>query len=165
MEGSIEQLLILTAEVSIATVALSGITMILAVSNLGLTFEKVASISGQLNMASVVAIFSMIPLFLDQLEITQVVLWRTASSLYIITIVLLVSKGLLRGRSNQKAPAMVRIVLVPGVSGLILLPLNIWFVSVWPYLFQLLIAWVVSLTLFLIFIMDILDDKIRKGGT
>ena len=162
MDGSVEQILVLTAEVSIATVALSGITMILVVTNLDLTFEKVARISGQLNMASIVAIFAMIPLFLDQLEITQTILWRMASLLYLITVSSLLALGFKRARSNQKTPTMVRIVMIPGLSALILLPLNMWLVSVWPYLFQLLIAWVVSLTLFLLFINDILNDKAMK---
>ena len=165
MDGSVEQLLMLTAEVAIATVALSGITMILAISHLGLTFEKVASISAQLNMASVVAVFAMIPLFLDQLDITQAVLWRTASTVYLVFLVVLVSFGFKRARSSQKAPAMARIAVIPGISALILLPINIWFVSAWPYLFHLLIEWVVSLMLFLVFIRGILNDKISQGGT
>ena len=76
MEASVEQLLVLTSEVSIATVALSGIVMILATTNLELSFDKSARILGQLNMASVVTIFAMIPLFLNHLDISQVALWR-----------------------------------------------------------------------------------------
>ena len=165
MEGSVEQLLVLTSEVSIATVALSGIVMILATTNLKLSFDKSARILGQLNMASVVTIFAMVPLFLDHLDISQDALWRIASSFYLGTVVFLLALGFKRAQSNQKTTTMVRIVSVPGLSALVLLPLNILFVSVWPYLFQLLIAWVVSVLLFLMFIAEFLQEKVESGAT
>jgi hypothetical protein len=165
VDGTVGQLLVLTSEVAIATVALSGITMILLTSNLELTFEKGARISAQLNMASIVAIFAIMPLFLDQLGITQTTLWRMASVLYLVTVGLLLGLGFKRAKSNQKMPAMVRIVLVPGISAFILLPMNMLYVSVWPYLFQLFIAWATSLVLFLLFVGDVLYAKAKEDAT
>jgi hypothetical protein len=165
VDGTVGQILTLTAEVAIATVALSGITMILVTSNLALTFEKFARISSQLNMASVVAIFAMLPLFMDQLEIAPTTLWRVASVIYLVTVCLLVGNGFKHAQSQHKVPVMARIVMVPGLSAFILLPLNVLYVSVWPYLFQLLIAWAVSLVLFLVFIREFLDAKVKKDPT
>jgi predicted membrane protein len=162
MDETVGQILTLTAEVAIATVALSGITMILVTSHMELTFEKQVRTSAQLNMASVVAIFAMLPLFLDQLEISPTTLWRVASVIYLVTVGVVVGVGFKRARSHRKVPVMGRIVLVPGLSGFILLPMNILHVSVWPYLFQLFIAWTVSLILFLVFIDEYLDARVKR---
>jgi hypothetical protein len=160
----VTQLLFLIAQLAIATVALSGITMLIGTSSLRLTFERVVRIRSQLNMASVVAVFAVVPLCIDQLGISESAVWRIASGLYLMTVCALVGAGVRKARSEKKVPVMTQVLLVPGLGGLILLPLNIVFVSVWPYLFQLLIAWTVSLILFLLLMGDILEDKAKNDS-
>jgi len=136
--------------------------MILAVTNLKLTFEKASRISGQLNMASAVAVFALLPLFLNQIDMTPGAMWRLASALYLVTVMMLLVIGFRRARGGQQTGSMAKLVVIPGTSAIFLLGWNIVHASVWPYFFQLLIAWIVSLALFLAFIQDVLNDKVKS---
>ncbi len=162
MDSSIEQLLYLVAEISIATVALSGITMFLAVSNMRLEIIRASLINTQLAMAFAVTIFSVIPLFLAQFGFAATTFWRIASALYLIGVICLwIHAGILSRREEVRLkPA--KLAIFAASSAIILLTLNFWLASSWPYILQLLIAWISSMVLYLGFIKRVLDEKIES---
>lgn len=66
-------------------------------------------------------------------------------------------------RRNEAIPrisgAIGNLVTVPATSGLVLLSLNFWLATDWPYLTQLFIALITSMILFLGFIYQALADN------
>ena len=165
MDSSIEQLLYLIAEVSIATVALSGITMFLAVSNMRLDIIRSSLINTQLRMAFAVTIFSIIPLFAFQLlDFSAEETWRVVSALYLFGILYLwVQAGIFSRKAETKLkPA--KLAVFAALTAIVLLTANIWLAAPWPYMLQLLIAWSCSMVLYLGFIQSALDEKVEKDG-
>jgi hypothetical protein len=165
MNAEVKDYLALFAEVAIATAALSGIIMVLAVSGRKLSTDRVAQIATQLRMALIVTVFALLPLLLANVEITASWNWRICSGLYILTI-LYVGISSARGRRTygQALAAKGRAGgAVVGVSALALLPLNIWLAVPWPYLLQLMLALLMSIFLFLDFIVQILAENSDDG--
>ena len=80
MNPEVKEYLFLFTEVAIATVALSEITMVLAISGKRLTVTSVNQIATQLRMAFYVTLFSILPLLLDQLQLEPAYTWRITSA-------------------------------------------------------------------------------------
>ena len=161
LKESTIQLLYLMTEVSIATVALSGITMFIAASTMRLDGRSAIQISAQLRMAFVVTLFSVFPLFLLELDISSsAMFWRLASGLYLSGIACMWVLGVIqvRAQGGNFTPPILGV--LAATTGLILLVANFWLVSAWPYILQLLIAWSVSLIIYLGFIQGALDQKV-----
>ena len=157
-------LLYLMAEVSIATVALSGITMVLATSTSVLTPERVAEITIQLRMASVVTVFCLFPLVAFYWGLDQRVLWRLSSGLYLTTLL-----GIFYWNYRHPLQLPTDFICLGGAVGLVallLLGANVWFGEAWPHLTQLFLGWLGSLFLFLVFIHEVLIGKTQDhdGG-
>ena len=153
------EFLSLFAEVAIATVALSGIIMVLAVSGMHLSKSHISRIAQQLRMALIATVFSLLPLLANSIEWEIEILWRSCSALYLSTILYVIYGGMFGKPTYIKPVGQQMLVTVAGVSGLTLLGLNLWLANSWPYLLQLTIALVVSMVLFLEFILEILADK------
>ena len=164
MDSATEELLYLVAEISIATVALSGITMFLAVSNMKLDIPRSSLINTQLRMAFAVTVFSVIPLFIAQFDLLSSTFWRFTSALYLMGIAYLwIQAGVLsRGEKERLKPA--KIAIFAASTAVILLTLNLWLATAWPYMLQLLIAWTSSMILYLGFIQAALDDKVADDA-
>lgn len=157
-------MLYLLAEVSIATVALSGITMVLAVTNLKLTDQRAALIGIQLRMAFIVTAFSLFPLLLLQYGLSDQILWVTASAVYLSAVL----ANLAWSAKNQNWISQLptgarRISAVTAMTAVVLLLLNTWQATPWPYLTQLYIGWGCSTLLFLGFIHDVLKSEANSG--
>ena len=166
MPESSYDLLYLMAEVSIATVALSGITMVLAVSSVKLNTARASQISIQLRMAFIVTTFSIFPLLLQHYGLNDRLLWQTASIGYIIGVALNLLWNTFGHSSKLKLPRSSQLLVgLTGTSAFILLSLNIWLATTWPYVTQLFIAWSTSTMLFLSFILEVLssDDQQEDG--
>jgi hypothetical protein len=153
-------LLYLLAEVSIATVALCGITMVLVAANQQLSSEQIARIVSQLAMSSVVVVFSIFPLLLnrifDEVEIT----WLIASAAYLVVVIAgnlsrFRQSGLLKNLNTRYRT----VTGVAAVSAVLLLGVNIWLKTDFPYLIQLFVAWICSIVLFGGFIYETLSEK------
>lgn len=158
-------LLYLMAEVSIATVALSGITMVLAVSNVDLTDQRAALIGAQLRLAFIVTAFSIFPLLLLQFDLSGSGLWRMGSAGYFAAVAVNIIWSLRTPASLAELPGHAgRLVGVTAVSAISLLSLNLWLAKSWPYLTQLCVAWSVSTLLFLGFIHEVLGSGRERGG-
>lgn len=159
MSETASNLLYLMAEISIATVALSGITMVLAVTNAGLTRQRAALISIQLRMAVVVTACSIFPLLLVLFDLPGDIFWRVASGFYLLS-VFANTASRLSGPASLSVLSRSAAILVrcTALSAITLLPLNLWLATSWPYLTQLCIAWSVSTLIFLGFIHEVLSD-------
>jgi len=153
-------LLYLLAEVSIATVALCGITMILVTANQQLSPDKVARIVVQLGMSSVVVVFSIFPLLLNRIIVEKETTWLVASAAY-LTIVVLSNLGRFQ-KSNILRDLSTRYGVVTGIAGIsavVMLGANLWLQTDFPYLIQLFVAWICSLILFSGFIYEVLSER------
>lgn len=153
-------LLYLMAEISIATMAFSGITMVLAVSSVSLNAKHAGQIGLQLRMAFIVTAFSILPLLLSHYRLDEEELWRIASFAYVLAVL----ANLLYMAFNESSRALLPnktglLAQFTGVSAIVLLFLNLWLATSWPYLTQLFIAWCTSTMLFLAFIHEVLMDK------
>jgi len=158
-------MLYLMAEVSIATVALSGITMVLAVTNLELTNQRAALIGIQLRMAFIVTAFSVLPLLLTHYVPTEQVLWIGASIFYLLAVI----ANLVWSINNQNwisqlPPGAKKLSALTAISAVVLLLFNVWRTMPWPYLTQLFIGWSCSTLLFLDFIHDVLKGETKPDG-
>ena len=165
MNPEAKDYLSLFAEIAIATVALSGIIMVLAVSGRKLSRVRVVLIATQLRIALIVTVFSLLPLLMTNFDLGPESIWRIASALY-IGAMLYVGVSLSRGRETygRNLPRKGQIAgTIAGVSALILMTLNLWLAVPWPYLVQLMIALVVSILLFLDFIYQILVENAEDG--
>jgi hypothetical protein len=151
----------LFAEVSIATVALSGIIMVLAVSGKKLPAERVAQIATQLRIALIVTVMSLLPLLLINFQLEPNLIWRVVSGIYIgIMIYVGVSTSLGRATYAHSLPVKTQNALqLMGGCALVLMGLNLWLAVPWPYLLQLMIALIVSMGLFVDFIYKILIEN------
>jgi hypothetical protein len=151
-------LLYLLAEVSIATVALSGITLVLAASKSGLSGDSAPQIAVQLRMASLITILAMLPLVLIECGLEAEILWRTSTAIYILAIIIVS----VFNTKTEHSISLMGIVGVAGLSALLLLPANLWFAISWPYIAQLFVGWAVSLVLFLKIFHEILNKNVEK---
>ena len=150
----------LLAEVAIATVALSGITMVLATTRVALKSEQASLISIQLRMATVVTSFCILPLIVREWGIEERVLWQLSSVLYLVTIL---STFIWNYLHPIETPSfMSRLMASIGLIAILLLGVNIWLGDAWPYLTQLFIGWLGSIVLFLGFIRDVLNEKTQN---
>lgn len=153
----------LLAEVSIATVALSGITMVLAVTNLELTDRRAALIGLQLRLAFIVTAFSVFPLLLLHYGLTGRILWISASAIYLSAVVTnLVWSSKNQNWVSQLPTVARRISVFTAISAVVLLLFNLWRAMPWPYLTQLYIGWGCSTLLFLGFIHDVLKSETKS---
>ena len=75
------EFLSLFAEVAIATVALSGIIMVLAVPGMQLSKSHISRIAQQLRMALRATVFSLLPLLANSIELEIEMLWHSCSAL------------------------------------------------------------------------------------
>ena len=159
MPEEAQDLLYLMAEISIATVALSGITMVLAAANVALTDQRASVIAIQLRMAFIVTAFSLFPLLLVNYGLSGARLWIIASIGYVLAVAVNLLWSLVTPTSLSKlGKSPGRLVGFTGVSAMALRPLNLWLAESWPYLTQLCIAWSTSTLLFLGFIHEVLGD-------
>jgi hypothetical protein len=166
MDAETLDLLYLMGEVSIATVALSGITMVLAVSGLKLTDHRVGQITIQLRMAFLVVAFSILPLVLLQFELAEGLLWRLVTGSYLLVIFVLLIRFRMQAEGYESLPpSSVPIAVIASIGALTLLPLNLWLAESWPYMVQLFIGWAVSMGLFIRFMYEILSERRDQGGT
>lgn len=153
-------LLYLIAEVSIATVALSGITMVLAVTNLSLTIERASLIGVQLRMAFVVTAFAIFPLLLIHFGLSGAKLWLWASIGYLLAVGFNILWSLVTPARLSKLPKIARfMVAVTAATAIFLLCVNIWLTTSWPYVTQLCFGWASSTFLFLNFIHEVLISE------
>ena len=165
MDPAAKDYLTLFAEVAIAVAALSGIIMVLAVSGRRLSKEQVAQIATQLRMALIVTVYSLLPLLLVNVDIEGAALWRILAVAYMGMFVY-IGIGLAQGRATygqELSEKSRRAGGVVGYSALVLMSLNLWLAVAWPYLMQLTIALVMSIYLFLDFIIQILREN-SDGG-
>jgi len=152
-----KELLYLLAQMAVATVTLSGITMMVAISGRKLEATRHhLLINSQLRMAFLVTMLSVLPLLLGQLGLSGPTLWRSASGIYLALVtffaVYAVSHRLIpTGSLASRLPANLAI-----ASAGILLSTNLWLAAPWPYILQLFLAWNASMAVFLIFVADIL---------
>jgi hypothetical protein len=164
MNSATQDLLYLMAEVAIATVALSGITMMLAISGMQLDAQRSAQITTQLRMAFIVVALALLPLLLLQFELNDALLWRIATGVYLLVIVYVTVRSALGSESYDRLPRdTAALVAIPGVGAFTLLPLNLYLAQSWPFLTQLCLAWGVSMALFIRFIYQVLADKRAQG--
>ncbi len=164
MSPEVKEFLYLIAQVAIATVTLSGITMMLAISGRSLDEARHRQILNQLRMASLVTTLSIFPLLLDLLGVNGQALWRVTSGTYLVVVIILYAYAFI-----NKLGAIGALVLrlpsnVTATSALILLSANLWYAVPWPYLLQLFIAWNASMVLFLLFIGEILGVVGRENS-
>ncbi len=160
MSPDTQSLLYLIAEVSIATVALSGITMVLAVSGSQLKEERANQIATQLRMASIVVACSLLPLLLNEFKLSEALVWRGATGAYILLIIYVMVRGIMRAESyTGLPPKSARLVMVAAIGAVSLLPMNLWLAQGWPYITQLFFGWAVSMALFLEFIHIVLSER------
>jgi len=152
-----QELLYLIAQMAIATVTLSGITMMVAISGRKLEASRHHRlINSQLRMAFLVTMLSVLPLILGQLGLSGPFLWRLASGIYLVLVMFfgvyaLMQKLIPTGTFASRLPANLAI-----ASAAILLSTNFWLAVSWPYILQLFLAWNASMAVFLIFVADIL---------
>jgi len=166
MDSDTRDLLYLIAEVSIATVALSGITMVVAISGLKLNVHRTGQITVQLRMAFIVVAFSLLPLLLLQFDLLEDLLWRIATGSYILTIVYVMIRSVMQAEGYDRLPPKsAPLVVITAIGAFTLLPLNLWLATSWPYMTQLCLGWAVSMGLFIRFIYEILSEKRESGGT
>ena len=166
MDAETRDLLYLLGEVSIATVALSGITMVLAVSGMKLTGHRIGQITVQLRMAFLVVAFSILPLVLLQFDLSEKLLWLISTGSYLIVIVFLMIRFRMNAEGYEGLPRhSLPIALVASIGALTLLPVNLWLAESWPYIVQLFIGWAVSMGLFIRFMYEILSERRDQGGT
>ena len=164
MNPEVKDYLSLFAEIAVATVALSGIIMVLAVSGRKLSRERVVQIATQLRIALIATVFSLLPLLMTNFDLRPESIWRISSALYVgVMVYVIASMWRGRGTYGSNLPRNGRIAgTFAGVGALTLMPLNIWLAAPWPYLVQLMIALVVSILLFLDFIYQILLENAER---
>ena len=165
MNPEAKDYLSLFAEIAIATAALSGIIMVLAVSGRQISRQRVAQIATQLRMALIAAVFALLPLLSTNFDLASSAIWRICSALYLATI-LYVAISVARGKDTygQSLDEQGRIAgTVVGISALALMSLNLWLGAPWPYLVQLTIVLIVSMLLFLDFIVHILVENTEQS--
>ena len=159
------EFLYLIAQVAIATVTLSGITMMLAVSGRSIEEARRRQILIQLRLAFLVTTLSIFPLILLLFDLDEQLLWRVASSTYLLVFIL----SVIFGFKHKLFPTGRRMLRLPSylkrISAIILLPANLWLAEAWPYILQLFIAWNASMVLFLIFVGEIFAIDAREHGT
>ena len=147
----------LLAEVAIATVALSGITMVLATSRSKVKPEQASLISIQLRMATIVTSFCILPLIAREWGIDERTLWQLVSGLYLVTISSTFVWNYLH--PIDASVFMSRLTVFIGLIAILLLGSNLWVGEAWLYLSQLFVGWLGSMVLFLGFIRDVLNEK------
>jgi len=161
-----KELLYLIAQMAIATVTLSGITMMVAISGRKLEAGRYHRlINSQLRMAFLVTMLSVLPLMFAQLGLSDQLLWRSASCIYLLLITIfgvyaVTQRIMPTGSLAARLPANLAI-----ASAAILLSINLWLAEPWPYILQLFLAWIASMVVFLIFVADILGlvEKEQTG--
>ncbi len=163
MSPETQELLTLFAEIAIGTVALSGITMVLVMSRQEQEERQTGLVAAQLAMAFAVVVASILPMLLARYAIPEQHVWMMASGGYAAIIVALqVMRFLSRSPFPKVAGGAAIIVMMPAISGLILLAANFWLRSDWPYLTQLLIALATSMVLYLYFVLNVLAREQRS---
>ena len=160
MSPETQDLLTLFAEVAIGTVALSGITMVLVMSRQEQGERQTGLVAAQLAMAFAVVVASILPMLLARYAIPEKHVWMISSGGYAAIIIVLQVLRLLSGSPfPQVSGRAAIIVMMPGISGLILLAANFWLRADWPYLTQLLIALATSMVLYLHFVLTVLSQE------
>ena len=147
----------LLAEISIATVALSGITMVIATSSSRITSEQAAQITIQLRMATIVTAFCIFPLVAQQWGLEDRALWQLSSTIYLVSILSAFVWSLLHPIDMPVIHA--RLVSLVGLIAILLLGSNIYVGGAWLHLTQLFVGWLGSMFLFLSFIKEVLNDR------
>ena len=155
-------LLSIIAEVAIGTVALSGITMVLVMTRQAADQRRAGHVIAQLAMASAVVIGALLPMLIERFDLDAAAQWRLASAGYLAIIVFM---NLLRLIPGSGFPTVYgtarRIVLVPPLTGFVLLGGNLFLGMEWPHVTQLMIALAVSLVLYINFVMvSISEDEL-----
>ena len=161
MNPEARDLFYLMGEVSIATVALTGIIMVLATVNVKDGARKGAQIAMQLRMSSTVTMFSVFPLIVDRFGLSNEMLWRISSGAYFCTVCYFLFRSLVKMEASFliEEGAAQRLVVLTGLSAVILLGTNLFVAVESLHVLQLFIAWVVSLLLFRGFIVQALMQK------
>jgi len=163
MSPEVEAYLSLIAEVAVATVALSGITMVLIFSRIQLTEPKMGHIVAQLSIAFAVVVFALFPLMAINMPFVDEHLWRISSGCYLTLILTLQAMRLLKNSPLPNVSGYMNIpTTIPGVTAVILLTANIWLGEAWPHVLQLFIALVFSLALFLMFIYASISELLNE---
>jgi hypothetical protein len=164
MNPEAKDYLSLFAEIAIATVALSGIIMVLAVSGKQISRQRVAQIATQLRMALIAAVFALLPLLITNFDLLSSAIWRICSALYLATMLYLaISSARGKDTYGQSLDKKGRLaVIVVGIPALTLMSLNLWLGTPWPYLVQLTIVLIISMLLFLDFIVHILVESTEQ---
>ncbi len=159
MDSEVQNLLYLIAEIAIGTVALSGITMVLLVSNRKVSRQQTGQIAAQLSMAFVVVVFSIFPLMTTRFALSPEDGWLVCSGSYLL-VILLFQLGRFIGRSPLAGVKgfVGLIVTFPAVTAFILLGVNFWLRTDWPYLVQLFLALITSMILYLAFVYSALSE-------
>ena len=89
--------------------------------------------------------------------------WMISSGGYAAIIIALQVLRLLPGSPFPQASGRAAIiVMMPGISGIVLLTGNLWLRADWPYLTQLLIALATSMVLYLYFVLTVLSQEQRE---
>jgi hypothetical protein len=137
--------------------------MMIAISGRRLDQSQHRQIQIQLGMVYFATIFSILPLLLEMLGLPNQWVWRTASGIWLLLVPGLNAFGVVRklgptGPASRRMPSRVLT-----VSGVILLSLNLWLATPWPYILQLFLAWNASMLLFLFFISDMLGQADEKS--
>lgn len=164
MNPEAKEFLSLFAEIAIATVALSGIIMVLAVSGRKLATERVLQIAAQLRTALIVTVFSLLPLLMTNFDLYPESIWRIVSGLLITLMLGLQFLG--RGGGGYVGDYLPKSWRIAGpilwVSSVALQAVNLWLAAPWPVLVQLMVGWVLSILLFLEFIYQVLSENAEE---
>ena len=151
-------LLYLMAEVSIATAALSGITMMISLSGRKVSAERVTQALIQLRAAVFITGLSMLPLMLDQMGLDGATLWRVSSGLYLVVLAF-IAIAFRPPEMSDFQPGLRVLGIATVLTALLLNSLNLWLHTSWPYMLQLFIGWILSISLFLAFVYDVLSEE------
>ena len=112
-------------------------------------------------MALIITIYSLLPLLLANFDIDAAWLWRILAVAY-LGVFVYIGIGLARGRATYGQDLSTKSRRAGGavsLSALVVMSLNLWLAVPWPYLLQLTFALVMSLYLFLDFIIQILLEN------
>ena len=158
MDSDSRELLYLLGEIFIATVALTGIIMVLLGTKSERRESHGAQIAMQLRMSSTVTIFAVFPLVMEKLGLSGEMLWRVSSGAYLSTLLYFNARAIFSVDPTLRPKDQTAFVLIAltGAIAMVTLTSNLFVGGASLHIAQLFIAWVASILLFRMFIIETL---------
>ena len=160
MSAETRDLLFLLGELFIATVALTGIIMVLLSTRSESRVTQGAQLAYILRMSSTVTIFAVFPLIVEKCGLEGHLLWRVSSGTYLCTLLYFAGRAFLSDDPTYQVAKRAQILI--GLTGLIAMGTlisNLIIAGATLHIVQLFIAWVTSMLLFRSFILEALVER------